>query len=367
MKIGFQHMGNLHVALRAFVETLGVEVAQGPPPTRRTLEIGARHAPEMVCLPFKVTLGDMIACLERGADTLAFLGSGDWSCRFGYYGRTQCLILQKLGYTFRPLFISYQSARPAIAELIALHRGSRGETLLRALQAFALAWRKSRLVELTESSARALRPFEAERGIASRLERDFVRRIEAERSMRGLGRLRRRITDAFAGAPARREEDPLRVVIVGESYCVIEPLVNFDLIELLGAEGVLAEPFLTAHRWLFYHTIRKDEDPICRKKEAMRLARPFWAYNTGGEDQAALGYTIHAAGRGVDGAIHLLPFGCMPETAVWPVFDRVCQQLSLPLLHLSLDEQSGQAGIRTRVEAFLDLLRERRGRRRLAS
>ena len=101
MKIGFQHMGNLHVALRAFVETLGVEVAQGPPPTRRTLEIGARHAPEMVCLPFKVTLGDMIACLERGADTLAFLGSGDWSCRFGYYGRTQCLILQKLGTAVR--------------------------------------------------------------------------------------------------------------------------------------------------------------------------------------------------------------------------------------------------------------------------
>ena len=45
VKIGFQHMGNLHVPLKAFVQTLGVEVAQGPKPTRRTLEIGALHAP----------------------------------------------------------------------------------------------------------------------------------------------------------------------------------------------------------------------------------------------------------------------------------------------------------------------------------
>lgn len=360
MKLGFQHMGTLNVALKAFVGALGCEVVQAPTPSRKSLELGARHSPEMVCLPFKATLGDMILSLERGADTLAFLGSGDWSCRFGYYGRTQCHILRKLGYEFRAIFVSYESLQSVWDEVLAMNHGRRSATVFAAARGFALAWRKSRLVDLAEETARTLRAVEIEPGGVSRILRRTVREIDEAATARELKRVRRWILEAFASVPVDASRRPLRIAIIGESYCVIEPLVNFDLIEFLGAQGVVAEPFLTAHRWLFYHTIRKDEDRICPKKRAIRLARPYWAYNTGGEDQAGLGWMIDAARRGVDGVIHVMPFGCMPETAVLPVVERVAAEHGIPALHLSLDEHSGEAGVHTRVEAFCDLLGERR-------
>ncbi|GFP25823.1 hypothetical protein HKBW3S25_01304, partial [Candidatus Hakubella thermalkaliphila] len=58
--------------------------------------------------------------------------------------------------------------------------------------------------------------------------------------------------------------------------------------------------------------------------------------------------------------IHLLPFACMPEITARSVLSRVSRDLVLPILSLSLDEQTGKAGIITRLEAFVDLLARRR-------
>ena len=107
-------MANLDVTLKAFIGNLGCEVVLGPKPNKRILDISVKHAPELVCLPFKVTLGIMFHHLEKGADTLAFIGGGDWSCRYGYYGRVQCSILKKLGYKFNSIFVSTISNNDSI-------------------------------------------------------------------------------------------------------------------------------------------------------------------------------------------------------------------------------------------------------------
>ncbi|MCK4756486.1 hypothetical protein KAS56_06100, partial [candidate division WOR-3 bacterium] len=71
-------MGNLHIALAAFIGNIGCDVVLGPKPNKETLSTGVKYAPELVCLPFKVTLGDLFQSLKKGADTLAFIGGGDW-------------------------------------------------------------------------------------------------------------------------------------------------------------------------------------------------------------------------------------------------------------------------------------------------
>jgi predicted nucleotide-binding protein (sugar kinase/HSP70/actin superfamily) len=38
----------------------------------------------------------------------------------------------------------------------------------------------------------------------------------------------------------------------------------------------------------------------------------------------------------------------------------ISRDFSIPLLHLIIDEHSGEAGIRTRLEAFIDLLKHRK-------
>ena len=360
MKAGFQHMGNLDIVLRAIIQNLGCDVVQGPKPNRKSLDIGVRHAPELVCLPFKVTLGDMFGALERGADTLLFIGGGDWSCRYGYYGRIQCSILRRLGFEFRSIYIGHQDVKSIIAEVLHLNHDSWTTTLKNWTRGFAIAWHKSKLVDQVECLARFFRPHEKNKGECTKLSNRYLEKIDKEYRVLRLIKMRKDIREDFCNIKKADPFAPLRIMLVGESYCVIEPFVNFDIIENLGNLGVHVEPFLTTHRWLFYHTMRINEDRSFSRKEAKKLATPYWGYNTGGEDQLSIAYTMNAAKLGFDGVIHLMPFSCMPETAALPVFERISKLYDIPFLNLSLDEHTSPIGARTRIEAFVDLLAYRR-------
>ena len=72
------------------------------------------------------------------------------------------------------------------------------------------------------------------------------------------------------------------------------------------------------------------------------------------------------ARQGYDGVIQLAPFTCIPEIVAKGVLPSVSRDLDIPIISFFLDEQTGEAGFRTRLEAFVDLLVRRREQRRLA-
>jgi predicted alpha-1,6-mannanase (GH76 family) len=149
------------------------------------------------------------------------------------------------------------------------------------------------------------------------------------------------------------------VRIVGESYCVLEPFITFDIVRRLGELGVWAEPFLTAHRWLGFHGLRLNKSEIIR---ARRAARRWWRQCVGGEDENSVGQFALAAEDGYAGVVHVGPFGCMPGTVSQPTLQRLSEVLDLPYMALSMDEHSSEAGLLTRLEAFVSLLERRRSR-----
>jgi predicted nucleotide-binding protein (sugar kinase/HSP70/actin superfamily) len=218
------------------------------------------------------------------------------------------------------------------------------------------------MVELTETLARQTRPVAHNPAVVSRLERDFLTDIDRSTRISTLSALNHRVRNAFNDIQTDTKLKILRIMLVGESYCVVEPFVNFGIIEHLGFRQVYVEPFLTAHRWLFSHLLRKEENEQLARKRAKQLARPHWRYITGGEDQLSIGHLIYAAEHNYDGIIHLMPFSCMPETAALPVFERLSKHYHIPFLNFSLDEHSGPEGFFTRIEAFLDCLRLRSGK-----
>ena len=97
MKIGYGHMGTLTMVVEMILEELGHEPVVPHRPTRQTLALGAKYAPEFACIPFKIVLGTYLECLERGADTLVS-GGGYGPCRAGMYGEIHGRILRDLGY-----------------------------------------------------------------------------------------------------------------------------------------------------------------------------------------------------------------------------------------------------------------------------
>lgn len=58
----------------------------------------------------------------------------------------------------------------------------------------------------------------------------------------------------------------------------------------------------------------------------------------------------------IDGIIALNAFGCGPDSLMVERISRRAKQFSKPVLHLTVDEQTGEAGFITRLEAFVDML-----------
>lgn len=95
MKITFPHMGNVYIAVEAFLRGLGHEPVTPPPSSRRTLELGSFHSPAEVCLPFKIALGTCWREWPKGGGGAHDRRLGP--CRLGYYAEIQRLLLQALG------------------------------------------------------------------------------------------------------------------------------------------------------------------------------------------------------------------------------------------------------------------------------
>lgn len=60
--------------------------------------------------------------------------------------------------------------------------------------------------------------------------------------------------------------------------------------------------------------------------------------------------------RKIDGVITINAFGCGPDSLMIERIAKFARLHSKPILHLSIDEQTGEAGFVTRIEAFIDML-----------
>lgn len=355
MRVAFPYMGNIRFAVGAIMRTLGAEVVVPGPPNRTVLEVGARLSPELMCIPFKLTLGNMVRALDMGADTLVYAG-GSWSCRFGYFGRLQAMILRRLGYRFRVLEVRRDQLPVVFREALGLADGRLSRALLRGGRALRLAWYKSRAVDAAEALAREAAPFAAEPGEPYRMLNRVLALVDKTETPAGLKQVHRDLRQTFGRIPRNGRTWVPRVKLVGESFCVVEPFVNFNVIRKLGEMGVFADPFLTAHRWVGFHGLRLWRDEL---KNVRRASASYWRYCVGGEDQNSLGHLILAARKGYDGVVHVHPFGCMPSAVAQPTMAKACRDFDIPLLSLSLDEHSSETGVMTRLEAFVSLLHRR--------
>lgn len=85
--------------IKEFLESLDIKVILPPPITDKTIKLGVRHSASMMCIPFKITLGNYIEALDKGANTLLAYDSRG-VCRFRQYTKAHVYILERLGYKF---------------------------------------------------------------------------------------------------------------------------------------------------------------------------------------------------------------------------------------------------------------------------
>ncbi len=357
MKITFPHMGNLDIAVKAILGRLGQEVIVPPRTNKRTLNLGVRYSPEFACLPFKVNLGNFIEGLEKGADTLLMIGdSGGGACRLGFYARIHEAILKRLGYNFRMITVSNRSRSQFLGGFAGLGQGKSWKDIL---YAFWLGWGKMRACEEAEALSHRIRPYEVKRGETTKVYNRVVKKIDEADAFKELKLAKTEGRCLFREMEQDRDRRPLRVTVGGEIYVVWEPFVNLNLETRLGEMGV--EVIRTL--WLsenILHRVHLDFWSWRSKSRALRAAEPYLGYDVGAECNVSVGDTIISRRRGYDGIIHLMPFTCMPEIVAQSILPKVSRDYNMPVLTFILDEHTAEAGMMTRLEAFVDLLARRK-------
>lgn len=356
MKIGFPHMGSAWLAAKAVLDDLDVDYVVAPPTSRRTLELGARHTPEGACLPLKITVGNLIEAHELGADTQLMVGS--WGpCRFGYYCQMQREVLQEAGVEMEPLHLEMPAAGPQ--ELVRRVRRLSGS--LDPVGLAAAVWGASAVATAADSLERAYyaaKSREQRRGGADALYKTAM--TDASHIL-GSRLLRRHLreTEQQLRALDPEREPRLRVGFVGEIYGTIDPWTNMDLQSRLAAMGVYTERQVTISHWINEYMIKKTLH-LPRDIPFVEASRGYIGTDIGGHTRETLGHAVLHARQGYDGVIQLYPLGCMPEIVAQGILPSIARDHDLPVLTMILDEQTGEAGYRTRLEAFLDVLESRK-------
>ncbi|MBI4321229.1 MAG: CoA protein activase [Chloroflexi bacterium] len=352
MRLTFPHMGQSELVLSDFFTRVGTEFVAPPRTTIRTLQLGFRHAPEGACLPLKVTLGNMIEGLERGADTVLMLG-GSGPCRLGYYAEAQRRMLQAAGYEFEMIVFEGPS-RGFLRFIAECRRLAPKRSLWQMWKALKIAFQKASALDEIEKKVLEVRAYERDGGSTNRAwEQALTLMVGAQAPEEiDLARLKALALLDDVDKDVRREV--LRVGIVGEFFILLEPFLKFDMEVELGHAGVYLERSIYTSSWA--NPISKHPVTGVTHDDEAAAARPYLNHSVGGDGLATVGNTVLYARRGFDGIVHLMPFTCMPDAIAKGIMRRVSRDLRIPVLTFVIDEHTGKAGIATRLEAFVDLL-----------
>ena len=358
MKVSFPNMGFNRVAFKTFFECMGAEVIVPEPTNRETIKFGVRHSPEFVCFPFKATLGDLKNALDQGADTLV-MAIDCGPCRFGFYASVQERILRDLGYKdFRmiPLDQADLLEFKWVKTLFATSAKKDLTMYANAVKATIFLLKKAKLLEDIQTAEGIFRAYEQNQGDTTQVVDELLQKLDETNTLKELRNFPSVIKNDFSNMDIDKKRDPLRVGLSGEIHISLEPHVNLDLRKKLGELGCEVHQSLSLYDWVM-HKLHLN----FHRKWLEHLARPYVPMDIGGECVWVIGEYIDKANSGFDGFVHSYPFTCMPEvTARSIITNKLRKVYDLPIIYFSFDDQSGAEGMRTRLEAFVDLMEGRR-------
>ncbi|NLW07926.1 MAG: hypothetical protein GX039_08160, partial [Clostridia bacterium] len=138
----------------------------------------------------------------------------------------------------------------------------------------------------------------------------------------------------------------LNLAVLGYPYQVHDSYISLNIVGKLQKMAV--------NVW----TMEMLTNAQLQKFKRYLTKRLFWHYSN-----LVLGATYHFLEQNnIDGIIHITAFGCGPDAMVDKFMELDIRQLSkgrMPFMTICIDEQTGDAGVSTRLEAFVDMLRQR--------
>lgn len=356
MKITFPYMGTSHITFKYLIESLGHQAIVPPKPSKKTLSLGTQNSPEFSCLPFKILLGSYLEAIEQGAELIITSG-GKGPCRAGYYGILHQKLLEGMGHSTRILIFEspFQNLFDFLGKIKSIIAPNK-VGWLEFWGHYKRAWRKMQIIDETEALTYEIRPLECNKGETTKVFNRCLDLIDKAETVAEMESAREQSLRLLREIPVDNQRKPLKIGIIGEIYVVLEPFANLDIQVTLGEMGVNTDRSIYLTDWT------KENTAFNGQRDIKKFAQPYLNEMIGGHGINSIGETVRYAQRGFHGVVQLAPFTCIPEIVAKGILNKVSQDLNIPVMTVFLDEQTGKAGLQTRLEAFVDLLNHKRQR-----
>jgi predicted nucleotide-binding protein (sugar kinase/HSP70/actin superfamily) len=350
-KVAFPVFGELSLLAEKYLKTLGMDVITPPPISRRTLDIGVQNTPEALCIPCKLLFGNYLEAAELGATDIIMLG-GPNTCRLGYTVAQHTEQLRKIGYEIRPCPFDLSRIGPEIMrvtrEFFPL------KPVYELVGTFRYIMDLFNLVDEARQVTFYIRPRELERGSSDQTYTSALDSILGLEDHQQLHEQSEEILERIWKIEHDPDRPTLRIGVVGDVYTLLTPFLNHRLdIELgrMGVEVWSGYRFYVNLAPLLPFFLRQD-----RRARMVRAGNRYLERDVGGFARATIGEATVMAKEEVDGLIHVSPFNCTPEMVAQSALVKLQREKGMPVLNLTFDEQTGRAGMMTRLEAFIDML-----------
>lgn len=349
-KISFPLMGDYHIPANYLLKNvLNSEIISPPPITARTIEIGSKYSPEFVCTPFKYTLGTMIESIEQGANTLIQMGGG---CRYGYYAEVQEEILNNLGYDIK-LINLVTKGKTDIKRIYKLIKQIDPKfSKLKALYYGFITIKMVKYMDTIDEYIRENIGFEIEEGSFEYLKEKCLRDFSKVKNYKELKKLYRKYKEEFTQIKIHKPDDCLKIGIIGELYTIMEPFSNYFLEKELAKNKLEIKRFTNVNYLLF----EKGKSI----KHYLKYVKEYIKYQMGADAADNIARTKYLCEEGYDGIIHIKSAFCTPEIGAMPIINKIANEYEVPVLFFSFDANTSETGVKTRLEAFYDMLEMRK-------
>ena len=136
----------------------------------------------------------------------------------------------------------------------------------------------------------------------------------------------------------------LNIAVLGHGYNLYDNYTNMNALYKL------------RHLGANITTIDMIDGRIINEKSKLLNKKTFWYFGS-----KIMGSIFHLLDRNdVDGIIYIMSFGCGIDSFICDLVERTIRRAkNIPFIILTIDEHTGEAGMDTRIEAFVDMIRWR--------
>ncbi len=306
---------------QAFFEELGAEVVVSPPTTQTMLAKGSARVVADTCLPVKVFLGHVLTLAENCdyifIPAIRSMKSKIYNCSkfLGLPDMTKAVVPES----------------PPILDIdIDINKG-KGE-LYQAIYKLGrhFTWNPSKVRRAS------LAAWQAHLNYRKLMPSHGLTPLKAIERISGL-----------KAHPSHLPSTRATIALIGHPYLLYDEYINHRLIQRLEQANnkVLTPEMLTTEEL---------ESAIARL-----VGRAYWTY-----EEEVVGAGGHYLQSGADGVIGIMAFGCGPDSLMMDTVRRQAGRVrTTPFMSLILEEHTAEAGVVTRLEAFLDMIyRRKRGK-----